>query len=48
MLDAVYDRDLPVLQAITVLSAVVYALTNLAADLTAMLLNPRLRVGGGR
>lgn len=48
MLDSVYDRDLPVLQAIAVLSAVVYALTNLAADLMAMLLNPRLRTGGGR
>ncbi len=48
MLDSVYDRDLPVLQAIAVLSAIVYALSNLAADLMAMLLNPRLRTGGGR
>lgn len=48
MLDSVYDRDLPVLQAIAVLSALVYALTNLGADLMAMLLNPRLRTGGGR
>ncbi|NEE01623.1 ABC transporter permease [Phytoactinopolyspora halotolerans] len=46
MIDAVYDRDLPVLQAIAVLSAVVYALCNLAADVAAMGLNPRLRAGG--
>lgn len=46
MLDAVYDRDLPILQAIAVLSAMVYALSNLAADMAAMALNPRLRTGG--
>ncbi|WP_129669507.1 ABC transporter permease [Phytoactinopolyspora endophytica] len=48
MIDAVYDRDLPVLQAIAVLSAVVYALCNLAADLAAIALNPRLRRGVAR
>jgi peptide/nickel transport system permease protein len=43
MIDAVHDRDLPVLQAIAVLSALVYAGCNLAADLTGIALNPRLR-----
>jgi peptide/nickel transport system permease protein len=45
MLEAVHNRDLPVLQAIAVVSAVVYVLCNLAADLGAMALNPRLRTG---
>ncbi|GAA3730344.1 peptide/nickel transport system permease protein [Spinactinospora alkalitolerans] len=43
MLEAVYSRDLPVLQAIAVLSALIYVVCNLAADLGAMALNPRLR-----
>lgn len=42
-LEAVHSRDLPVLQAVAVVSAAVYALCNLAADLGAMALNPRLR-----
>ncbi|WP_017536942.1 MULTISPECIES: ABC transporter permease [Nocardiopsis] len=45
MLEAVHSRDLPVLQAVAVVGAVVYVLCNLAADLAAMALNPRLRTG---
>ncbi|MFJ9557756.1 ABC transporter permease [Nocardiopsis sp. NPDC101807] len=45
LLEAVHNRDLPVLQAIAVVSATVYVLCNLAADLGAMALNPRLRTG---
>ncbi|MFE3460155.1 ABC transporter permease [Nocardiopsis aegyptia] len=45
LLEAVHNRDLPVLQAIAVVSAAVYVLCNLAADLGAMALNPRLRTG---
>lgn len=41
--DAVHNRDLPVLQAIAILGATAYAVVNLAADLVAMLINPRLR-----
>lgn len=41
--DAVRNRDLPVLQAIAMVGAATYALSNLAADLAAMVLNPRLR-----
>jgi peptide/nickel transport system permease protein len=41
--DAVHNRDLPVLQAIALLGATTYALVNLTADVVAMLLNPRLR-----
>ncbi|MDO5681761.1 MAG: hypothetical protein Q4G46_02885 [Propionibacteriaceae bacterium] len=45
MIESVHNRDLPVIQAIAVLSASVYALTNLAADLVAMGLDPRQRSG---
>ncbi|MGP4020293.1 ABC transporter permease [Saccharopolyspora sp. 5N708] len=48
MLESVYDRDLPMLQAIALLGACVYVVCNLAADLAAMALNPKLRTGGGK
>ncbi|MFE4534141.1 ABC transporter permease [Streptomyces scopuliridis] len=48
MLSSVQNRDLPVIQAIALISAVVYVLCNLAADLGAMALNPKLRTRGGR
>ncbi len=41
--DAVHDRDLPVIQTIAILGAATYVVCNLAADLAAMALNPRLR-----
>ena len=41
--DAVGDRDLPLVQAIALLFGITYVVTNLAADLFALLLNPRLR-----
>jgi peptide/nickel transport system permease protein len=43
MLQAVHNRDLPVLQLIAVTGSVVYAAVNLLADLGALALNPRLR-----
>lgn len=43
MIESVHNRDLPVIQAVAVLSASVYALTNLGADLVAMALDPRQR-----
>lgn len=46
MLSSVQNRDLPVIQAIALISAVVYVACNLAADLGAMALNPRLRTRG--
>ncbi|WP_089505104.1 ABC transporter permease [Streptomyces sp. NBS 14/10] len=48
MLSSVQNRDLPVIQAIALISAVVYVCCNLAADLGAMALNPKLRTRGGR
>jgi peptide/nickel transport system permease protein len=44
-IDAVRNRDLPVIQTIAVLGAATYVLCNLAADLAAMAINPRLRTG---
>ncbi|MFJ6080086.1 ABC transporter permease [Streptomyces sp. NPDC092369] len=46
MLSSVQNRDLPVIQAVALVSAVVYVCCNLAADLGAMALNPRLRTRG--
>ncbi|WP_414172857.1 ABC transporter permease [Clavibacter tessellarius] len=43
MLESVSTRDLPTIQAIALLSAGVYVVCNLAADLAALALDPRLR-----
>ena len=43
MVDAISDRDLPVVQAIALIVATVYVGVNLIADLLGLLLNPRLR-----
>jgi len=44
-IDAVKNRDLPVVQAIALLIASVYVLANLAADIITILVSPRLRTG---
>ena len=41
--DAVGDRDLPLVQAIALLFGITYVVTNLMTDIAALLLNPRLR-----
>lgn len=46
MLDSAVEHDVPVLQATALLVAVVYMLSNLAADLLYGLLNPRIRHAG--
>ena len=43
MVDAISDRDLPVVQAIALIVATVYVGVNLTADLLGLVLNPRLR-----
>ena len=43
MVDAISDRDLPVVQAIALVVAVVYVGVNLAADILTTVANPRLR-----
>ncbi len=44
-IDAVANRDLPVVQAIALLIAAVYVVANLAADILTILVSPRLRTG---
>ncbi|MGR6980186.1 ABC transporter permease [Testudinibacter sp. P27/CKL/0425] len=43
MLQAIYDRDLPLVQAIALIFAIIYIVVNLLADLLILLLDPRLR-----
>lgn len=45
LLRAVLDQDLPVVQGIVLLSAVTYAVLNLAADVAKAWLDPRVRLG---
>ena len=43
MLQAIYDRDLPLVQAIALVFAAIYVVANLLADIAMVLLDPRLR-----
>jgi peptide/nickel transport system permease protein len=43
LVDAISDRDLPVVQAITMIVAITYVGVNLVADILSLALNPRLR-----
>lgn len=45
LVDAVANRDLPVVQAICLLLAAIYVLLNLIADIATILISPRLRTG---
>lgn len=45
-LDAVFQRDYPVIQAVVVLTTVGYVLVNLAVDVLYSVIDPRIRVGG--
>jgi peptide/nickel transport system permease protein len=44
MLQAVNERDLPVVQGVVVLSALIYSLVNMAADTLYVLADPRVRM----
>jgi len=46
LVDAVGNRDVPVVQALTIIIAAVYVVVNLVADLTTILVTPRLRTAG--
>ena len=41
--DAVANRDLPVVQALAILIAAVYVVLNVGADVATILVSPRLR-----
>lgn len=43
LLTAIHDRDLPLVQSIAMVMAVIYVIVNLGADLLTLVLNPRLR-----
>jgi peptide/nickel transport system permease protein len=43
LVDAISDRDLRVVQAITMIVAATYVAVNLVADILSLALNPRLR-----
>jgi|TARA_B100002003_G_C14131965_1_gene544393 peptide/nickel transport system permease protein len=44
LLESIDSRDVPLLQALSLLIAVTYAVSNLAADLCYGVLNPRIRL----
>lgn len=46
LVDAVGNRDVPVVQALTIIIAAVYVVVNLVADLITILVTPRLRTAG--
>lgn len=46
MIQAIYDRDLPMVQAIALIFSVIYVGVNLLADLAALMIDPRLRRKG--
>src|SRR5829696_5159 len=46
LVEAVANRDMPVVQSVTMLAAAIYVFLNLAADLATILVTPRLRTAG--
>jgi peptide/nickel transport system permease protein len=48
LLDAIFQRDYPVVQGVILLLAAIFMALNLAVDLCYALLDPRLRAGAGR
>ena len=45
-IDAVFQRDYPVIQAVVLVTATAYILINFAVDLLYSLIDPRVRVAG--
>jgi peptide/nickel transport system permease protein len=48
ILEAVFTRDYPVVQGVVLITASAYVLINLLVDVSYSLLNPRIRIKGGR
>jgi peptide/nickel transport system permease protein len=48
ILEAVFTRDYPVVQGVVLITASAYVVINLLVDVSYSLLNPRIRIGGGR
>jgi peptide/nickel transport system permease protein len=47
-IEAVQQRDYTLIQGVVLVSAAGYVVINLAVDIVYSLLNPRIRVAGGR
>jgi peptide/nickel transport system permease protein len=45
LVEAVESRDVPVIQSVTLLFALVYVVVNILADIVTVLVTPRLRTG---
>jgi len=45
-IDAVFQRDYPVIQAVVLVTATSYIVINFLVDLLYSLIDPRIRVGG--
>ncbi|MEO6956036.1 MAG: ABC transporter permease subunit, partial [Antricoccus sp.] len=43
LIDSVRNRDLPIIQALTLIIAAVYILVNLIADIVGLIANPKVR-----
>jgi peptide/nickel transport system permease protein len=48
ILEAVFTRDYPVVQGVVLITASAYVVVNLLVDVSYSLLNPRIRIAGGR
>jgi peptide/nickel transport system permease protein len=48
ILEGVFTRDYPIVQGVVLITASAYVLLNLLVDVSYSLLNPRIRVQGGR
>jgi peptide/nickel transport system permease protein len=48
ILEAVFTRDYPVVQGVVLITASAYVVANLLVDVSYSLLNPRIRIKGGR
>ena len=48
IVEAVFTRDYPLVQGVVLITASAYVLINLLVDVSYSLLNPRIRIGGGR
>ncbi|MBI6630456.1 ABC transporter permease [Pontibaca salina] len=46
MIQAIYDRDLPLVLSVALIFSAIYVAVNLLADLAALMIDPRLRRGG--
>ncbi|MGN6246259.1 MAG: ABC transporter permease [Motilibacteraceae bacterium] len=46
VVDAIFQRDYPIIEGVTLVTVVGYVLVNLVVDLTYSFLNPRIRVSG--